>query len=387
MFSRRVPSDLAPNPLSRAVLELRAAGASFIDLTESNPTRVGIQFPRGLLDALGAPASYSYDPQPLGLQSARRAVASEYARRAVAQDPQFVALTTSTSESYSYLFRLLCDPGSVVLVPRPSYPLFEYLTQLDGIESRNYSLRFDDAWTVDVAEIEAALDERVRAVIVVSPNNPTGTRLDRDTLTRLAAACASAHVALIGDEVFADYHLDSGRAPSVLEQTACLAFSLGGLSKAVGLPQLKLGWIAVGGPSELRDEALARLEVVADAYLSVSTPIQLAAPAVLNEGAAVREQIAARVLLNYRTLTALAREFPACRVPPVCGGWSAVIRAPAVMPDDVRALELLKEEGVLVHPGYLFDFDNDGFFVVSLLPAPADFEQGVRAALGALSRD
>jgi aspartate/methionine/tyrosine aminotransferase len=383
MFSSRVPVHLDPNPLARAVQELRAAGRPFIDLTVSNPTEAGFSYPEGLLAGLSGPPAYVYAPHPLGLAAAREAVAADYARRGLTVSPSRIVLTASTSESYSFLFRLLCAPGDDVLVPRPSYPLFEFLTELDGIEGRPYRLGDEGTWSLDVSAVASAASSRTRGVVVVAPNNPTGSRVDRDALIRLAALCAARHLAIIGDEVFADYELEPApaAAASVLEANEALTFSLGGLSKSVGLPQLKLGWIAVGGPPELVDEALARLEVIGDAYLSVSGPVQAAAAQLLAGGAEVRRQIAARVLLNYGTLKGLAAEYPACRLPPLAGGWSAVVQGPAVMSDDLRALDLLMNHGVLAHPGYLFDFERDGYFVVSLLPRPDDFRTGIRRLL------
>ena len=388
MFSRRVPAALDRTPLAAAVCEWQSAGRPYIDLTRSNPTRVDLQYPDGLLDGLAAAGGYTYEPHPLGLPAAREAVAAEYARRGVRADPAAVVLTASSSESYSFLFKLLCEPGDAVLIPQPSYPLFGYLTDLDGIEGRPYRLSpSGKGWSVDVSAIEDAMDARVRAVVIVAPNNPTGTRIAATELRELGELCTRRGVALIGDEVFADYELagSADAAASVLAPTGALTVSLGGLSKSVGLPQLKLGWIALGGPSALVSDALARLEVIADAYLSVSTPIQLAAPDLLARGAAVRAQIADRVLLNYRVLMELAARYDACRVPPVSAGWSAVVQAPAVAPDDVRALGLLEEQGVLVHPGYLFEFGRDGYFVVSLLGPAAEFEAGMRRVFDALN--
>jgi aspartate/methionine/tyrosine aminotransferase len=355
-------------------------------LTEANPTRLGFVYPIGLFDPLADSRGGEYDPHPLGLFEAREAVAADYARRGIPVSPSRIALTTSTSESYSLLFKLLCDPGDSVLVPQPSYPLFEYLTALDGVEGRPYRLAFEGGWSFDASAVRESMDERTRAVLVVSPNNPTGARLRRDALLSLAGLCRDRGIALIGDEVFADYELvpAAGAARSVLEQNEALTFGLGGLSKSAGLPQLKLGWMAVSGPDSLASEALERLEVVCDAYLSVATPVQRAAAALLSRGAAVRQQIADRVLLNYRCLVELVAGYPACRVPPVEGGWSAVIRAPAVMPDDTRALELLHREHVLVHPGYLFEFEREGHFVVSLLCRPEEFKTGVRRVLNVL---
>lgn len=386
MFSSRVPPSLEPTMLARAAQARRSAGRSFVDLTESNPTQVGVFYDERILAALSDPAALAYAPSPLGLATAREAVAADYARRGIEVSPGRVAIAASTSESYSFLFKLLCEPGDNVLVPQPSYPLFEYLTRLDGIIGRPYVTDAADSWAIDVTALERLADGRTRAVIVVTPNNPTGTRLRGAVLHDLAAFCARRGLALIGDEVFADYELDVApdAARSVLEQDAALTFSLGGLSKTAGLPQLKLGWAVAGGPEPAAVAALEHLEVVADAYLSVSTPVQVAAGRLLESGAAVREQIADRVRTNYGTLRRTAEACPSCRVPAVEGGWSAVIQAPAIAPDEMRALALLEEENVLVHPGSLFDFEREGYFVVSLLPPPALFVPAIARVLRAL---
>jgi alanine-synthesizing transaminase len=388
MFSHRTPADLQPNALSRAVARLREAGVPFVDLTESNPTRVGLEYPAGLLECLEHPRGLVYDPQPLGLPPAREAVAGDYARRGVSVRPSQIVLTASSSESYSLLFKLLCDPGDRVLVPAPSYPLFDHLARLDGVEIRPYRLEFHGRWTIDPEAIGRLADERTRALLVVSPNNPTGSVLTRSELADLQALCARRALALIGDEVFADYPLEPGphAARSVLEDARAFAVSLGGLSKSAGLPQLKLGWMALGGPDALVDAARARLEVICDTYLSVGTPVQVSLSQFLEQGSRVRRQIADRVLLNYRMVTAVASRFPACRVLPAEGGWSAVIQAPAVAPDDSRAMTILHEAGVLVHPGYFFDFDRDGYFVLSLLVPPAELQRAVPRMFEILER-
>ncbi|HXE79832.1 MAG TPA: pyridoxal phosphate-dependent aminotransferase [Vicinamibacterales bacterium] len=386
MFSTRLPGSLEPTLLAAAVRSRRAAGRAFVDLTESNPTRAGFRYDERLLAPLADPSGLTYAPEPLGLVTAREAVAADYARRGVAIAPDRIAITASTSESYSFLFKLLCAPGDVVLVPQPSYPLFTYLTRLDGITGRPYTLDPADGWVIDAAALEDLVDDRTRAVLVVAPNNPTGTRLRSDVLRDLAAFCARRRLALVGDEVFADYELTDvpGAARSVLEQDEVLTFSLGGLSKTVGLPQVKLGWIGVGGPARDVQQALAHLEVIADASLSVSTPVQVAAGRLLESGAAVREQIVRRIRANHETLRRAGNRFPACRIPAVEGGWSAVIQAPAVEPDEARALALLEQQDVLVHPGSLFDFDREGYFVVSLLPEEAQFAPAVERVLAAL---
>ena len=284
MFSSRLPSSLVQNQLSAAVARRHAAGRPFVDLTLSNPTLAGFAYPEGLTAALANAASLAYDPQPFGLETARAAVSADYARRGVAVPPGHVVLTASSSESYSLLFKLLCDPGDNVLVPVPSYPLFEHLAALDAVSIRSYPLEYHGRWMLDATQLAPLVDDRTRAVLVVSPNNPTGSRIRRAELAALEALCATRGLVLIGDEVFADYLLSVApdAADSVLEAERCLAVSLGGLSKSVGLPQLKLGWMALAGPPALVTDALERLEVIADTYLSVSTVVQVAAPRLLD---------------------------------------------------------------------------------------------------------
>ncbi len=286
-------------------------------------------------------------------------------------------LTASTSEAYSFLFKLLCDPGDQVLVPVPSYPLFEHLTRLELVEIRPYPLEYHGTWSIDVHAVEAAATSRTRAVLVVSPNNPTGSMLTRADLSALASFCASRGLALVGDEVFCDYTIDARPdVARVLDQEDALTFSLGGLSKSAGLPQMKLGWMVAGGPAPLVDAALARLEIICDAFLSVSTPVQHAASALLAHGAAIRRLILERVRRNLGTLQAIAAGRPACSVLRVEGGWSAVVRVPATRSEESLALDLLEQDGVLVHPGYFFDFPHEAFVVVSLLPEPDSFRDG-----------
>jgi aspartate/methionine/tyrosine aminotransferase len=381
--SGRLPRNLTPNPLAQAVTRARAAGRPIADLTESNPTRVGLAYPGDLLAALGDPAGLAYRPEPFGLVEARAAVVSDYARRGVAVDASRVVLSASTSEAYSWLFKLLCDPGDHVLVPRPSYPLFEHLTALEGVAAVPYDLQRHAEWQPDVAALAARFNARTRAVLVVSPNNPTGSTVDRETLQALALAAGSQGVAIIGDEVFADYRLDAAAhaTASVLDQSHALAFGLGGLSKSVGLPQVKVAWMAAAGPDDSVASALRGLEIVADTFLSVSTPAQLALPRLLTRGTVVREAIQARLARNLRALRRAVASAPAVTLLPVAGGWSAVLQVPAVRSEESLVLALLEDDGVLVHPGYFFDFPDEAYLVVSLLPDPGVFDRGVAAVL------
>jgi aspartate/methionine/tyrosine aminotransferase len=384
MFSKRVPSQLAPNRLATALAERRARGDRVIDLTASNPTRAGFAYPADLLASFADPEALRYDPQPLGATGARDAVAREYQRQGLTVSPERIVLTASTSDAYSLLFKLLADPGDDVLVPRPSYPLFEHLTRLEAIDAKPYDLEYHGSWSVDLASVERALTSCSRALLVVSPNNPTGSVISRDELDRLAPICAAQGVAIIADEVFIDYELEAGacaRAARVAARDDVLSFTLGGLSKSVGLPQVKLGWIAVGGPAPLVTAALARLELICDTYLAVATPVQHAAPGLLAAGAAVRRQIADRVRHNYESLQASVSGVPSCRVLRADAGWYAVMQVPALESEDDLVVRLLTGDGVVVHPGYFFDFPHECFVVLSLLPPPADFADGVGRVL------
>jgi hypothetical protein len=388
MFSSRIPARLEPNRHHHAVERLRAAGRPLIDLTESNPTRVGIDYPPDLLSVLSAPEALIYEPRPFGLPSAREAVARAFAAERRDVPPDRIVLAASTSEAYSLLFKLLCDPGDEVLVPRPSYPLFEYLTALDGVRATPYALEYHGSWSIDMDSVAAALTPATRAILVVNPNNPTGSYLERDELDALADVCREREMALIGDEVFFDYAIRTPPdAVRVLDQRGALAFSLGGLSKSAGLPQLKLGWIGVSGPPDTVSAAMARLEIICDTYLSVSTPVQVAARALLDAGAARRAAILDRVVRNHAALVAAAGRHPSTDALIVEGGWYAVLQVPAVRPEEELALALLERDGVIVHPGYFFDFPREAFLVVSLLPPPASFEEGVRRLLARASAD
>lgn len=380
--STRLPADLAPNRLSLATARLRASGRALIDLTESNPTRADLPYPADLLAALASTEALAYDPQPFGRETARAAVAADYARRGVDVPASRICLSASTSEAYAWLFKLLCEPGDRVLVPRPSYPLFEHLTALECVEASPYELEQHGHWRIDVAALERQIDERTRAVLVVSPNNPTGSVLHPDELATLADVCAERGLVLIGDEVFADYRFDADLpAPSVVQQSRAVAVSLGGLSKSVGLPQVKLAWLAVGGPADGAEALMAGLEIVADTFLSVSTPAQVALPSLLAQGAAVRDAIRARTVRNLEALRHAVDAVPAVTLLPPDGGWCAVLQVPSVRSEEQLVLDLLERDGVLVHPGYFFDIPREAFVVVSLLCAPSMFDRGLACLL------
>jgi alanine-synthesizing transaminase len=377
----RVPPHGEVNAITRAVQRLRAAGDRLIDLSASNPTAVGLPYPPGILDALADDRALHYEPHPLGLRSAREAVAAEFARRGAMVDPDHLVLSASTSEAYSWLFKLLCDPGDAVLVPRPSYPLFEYLSALEGVRTVQYPLVYHGRWEVDVDAMASAPDN-TRAVLAVSPNNPTGSFLGARDLAALTELCRRRGWALIVDEVFADYPVDvESPVTDIATRADVLAFTLGGASKAVGLPQVKLGWTLVGGPADRRDEALSALEVIADTFLSVSTPVQVGAPRLLREGASIRAAIHQRVVANLMAARDLAAAHPASTLLPVEGGWSLLVRVPAARNEERIVIDLLERERVLVHPGFFFDLPHEAFLVVSLLPESDAFAAGFERML------
>jgi aspartate/methionine/tyrosine aminotransferase len=391
MFASRLRRGSARNRLSVALDQRRAAGSPIVDLTESNPTRAGFDYPPALLEPLARPAALQYAPNALGVPAARTAICADFDRRGVTVAPERIVLTASTSEAYSVLFKLLCDPGDAVLVPRPSYPLVEHLTDLDGVAVEPYALEFHGRWSIDLDGIRRTLagsSRKIRAIVLISPNNPTGSIVTSSELVELTALAARHDLALIADEVFSDYPIQNSQVNSALAQGDALTFGLGGLSKSVGLPQVKLGWIGVSGPQPLVEASLERLETICDTYLSVSTPVQLAAADLLRAGASVRAQIHARVRANAAVLQATAARHPECTVFPIEAGWYAVVQIPAVKAEEAFVVDLLERTGVLVHPGYFFDFEREAFLVLSLLPASDVFASALSvlfAEIGAAS--
>ena len=381
MFSRRVPHDLRPTAWARA----RAArGAVPYDLTISNPTLCGFTYPHGLLDPLRDAAARHYRPDPKGMCSAREAVAREYAVRGVAVDPEHIVLTASSSESYGFLFKLLCDPGDTVLVPTPSYPLFEHLASLEGVRVARFALDPENGW--QPGPVEHALAKDARTAVLVHPNNPTGSWVDPAAAERLARCAGPAAIPLIVDEVFLDFPLaPHGHAKTFASRATGLTFTLGGLSKSRGLPQLKLSWIAVSGPDAEVAAALTALEFIGDSYLSVGTPIQVALPGLLERSVPVRDAILARCRENLALAPGIVQRVPAVELLEPGGGWSAVLRFPRVVSEEALVLELLERHGVAVQPGYFFDFPTEGYLVLSLLPDRRTFEAGLELTLTAIS--
>jgi aspartate/methionine/tyrosine aminotransferase len=375
-FSQRVPSDLRPNRLARLRARL---GQPEYDLTESNPTRCGLPYPSDLLRSLLDPAGLRYDPDPRGPEAARRAIADWYRQWGVAVDPRNIVLTASTSEAYSFLLKLLVEPGGTVLVPTPSYPLFGQLARLDGVELDRYRLDPEAGWRAVPDTVVSASDD-CRAVVAVHPNNPTGSLLHPDDAGLLTAVCSERGAALVVDEVFLPYRLREALCShhSYASENRCLTFALGGISKALGLPQLKLAWIVASGPGREAQSAIDRLEYVADAYLSVGTPVALAVPELFGRCEGVIRAIDHRCRANLGRLLVVARATPGVTVLEPDGGWSAVLRIPNVIDEEDLAIGLLENQGVAVHPGFLFDFPSDGFLVLSLLPPEPIFNEGVR---------
>jgi len=383
MFSRRTAWKLTPNRFSEVQRELREAGREVLDLTVSNPTRAGVLYDaQSILASLSRSEAMDYDPQPKGLAGARDAVAAYYREQSggLGIDPESVVLTTSTSEGYSYVFRLLCNAGDEVLVPKPSYPLFEFLADLDDVTLVPYPLLYDHGWQIDFHSLHQAVNTRARAVVVVHPNNPTGSYVSARERELLNSFCRKHGLALIVDEVFLDYPHDGTARMSFFSNQDALTFTLSGLSKISGLPQMKLAWVATSGPES--DVALGRLEVIADTYLSMSVPIQLAAPVLLEERKRIQPLLLDRVRANLAELDRqLAKQKMSQRLV-VEGGWYAALRVPVTRSDEDLAIDVLREASVLVHPGHFYDFPNDGYLIVSLLTPPAEFNEGMGRVLG-----
>jgi len=440
MFSQRTNWKLEQNRFTQAVEEVRAGGAHVLDLTVSNPTRAGLVYDeRAILAALASPRALDYDPQSKGLLAAREAVARYYRERCdqgegdvasnvstkgIDVDPERIVLTTSTSEGYSFVFRLLCNAGDELLVPKPSYPLFEFLADLQDVRLVPYPLIYDHGWQMDFPSLERVVTERTRGVVVVHPNNPTGSFVSAGERELLNDFCRERGLALIVDEVFLDYGLDyglgsssgakapvqeehnrsaesaappkgvapnsgvpannyvgSGQAASFAGNQDVLTFTLSGLSKIAALPQMKVAWVVTGGPPELAAAAIARLEVIADTYLSMNAPVQWALPVLLEQRKSLQRQLLARVRANLEELDRRLALQKSCERLCVEGGWYAVLRVPVTRSDEQLAIELVREKSVLVHPGHFFDFPRDGYLVLSLIATQEEFGDGVGAIL------
>lgn len=387
MFSRRTDWKLAPNRFTEVQRELQAAGREVLDLTVSNPTRAGLHFDvESIVESLSNRQAMDYDPQPKGIASARQAVAAYYREQHSEFDvnPEAVILTTSTSEGYSYIFRLLCNPDDEVLVPKPSYPLFEFLADLQDVTLRPYALLYDHGWHIDFPSLALAVSPRTRAIVVVHPNNPTGSYTSASEREQLNAFCREHGLALIVDEVFLDYPHDGAARPSFVSNPDVLTFTLSGLSKISGLPQMKLAWVGASGPQQTVTAAMERLELTADTYLSMNAPIQLAAGSLLGQRKSIQPLILDRVRANLAELDRQLAQQKASQRLHVEGGWYAVLRVPATQSDEDLAIDLLQHASVLVHPSHFYDFPNDGYLIVSLLTPPADLREGTKRMLDLL---
>lgn len=384
MFSSRTPSQLSANKLTQLIEQKRLNSEEILDLTQSNPTRIDINYPKKeILDALNSSNILLYNPDPKGIIAARKAVASYYQAHSVNVDLERIFLTASTSEAYTILFKLLMEPGDSVLVPIPSYPLFEHLAQVECVKPISYPLYFDGAWYIDFPMLEKLCQKNTRAIIIVNPNNPTGSFLKQNELRELIKFCKERQLALISDEVFCDYaHQEcSDKVATVAGLEDILTFSLNGLSKYAGLPQLKLGWIVINGSGKVFEEAVSRLEFITDLFLSVSSPVQHALAKLLDIAPKIKDQIHRRVIENYSWLKEQISSESVCSLLPSEGGWYAILKVPRIISEEELVLELLIKDNLIVHPGYFFDFQMEGYLIISLITRKDIFQLGVKRLL------
>jgi len=384
MFSERTSWKLTRNRLTEVLEAVRSGGARVLDLTLSNPTRAGLQYdqPR-ILQALTSPQAMDYDPQPKGLAGARAAVAAYYQTLPGMQhfDPERLILTTSTSEGYSFVFRLLCNPGDELLVPKPSYPLFEFLADLQDVKLVPYPLIYDHGWQMDFPSLDKVVTGRTRGVVVVHPNNPTGSYVHADEQESLNRFCREHQLAIIADEVFLDYAHNGAPERSFATNEDVLTFTLSGVSKISALPQMKVAWVATSGPARQVDAALALLDVISDTYLSMNAPIQWALPALLEQRRSIQRQLMDRLRTNLAEIDRQLAAQKACQRLSVEAGWYAVLRVPVTQTDEELAIDLLRRKSVLAHPGHFYDFPSDGYLVLSLITPQAEFADGLQRLL------
>lgn len=384
MFASRTNWNLKPNRLAKALEHHKSSGRRLLDLSASNPTECGFKYEApAIMRSLCAPASLQYRPDPKGLKSARLAVSDYYAERGARVAIDDLILTASTSEAYSFIFRLLCNPGDELLIPTPGYPLFDFLADVNDVKLTRYPFFYDHGWHIDMHALKQAITQRTRGVVVVHPNNPTGHFTKAEEAAQLNQICSGKEMAIIADEVFLDFSLESEQE-SFVRNSAALTFAMSGISKISGLPQMKFAWLAVSGPQDVKREALARLEMIADTYLSLNAPIQLAAPVLLQQRKQFQQQLMTRVRANLADLDSQLVERQHVSRLAVEGGWYAVLRVPAMRPDEELALELLEKHEVYLHPGHYYDFPGDGYLVVSLITPEQDFHEGMGRILSAV---
>ena len=385
MFSRRTDWRLTPNRFAQAQRDLQRAGREVLDLTVSNPTRAQLAYDSvEILASLSKPEAMRYDPQPKGLLAAREALREYYREpgKDCNLDPESVVLTTSTSEGYSYVLRLLCNPEDEILVPQPSYPLFEFLADLQDVKLVPYPLLYEHGWQIDFPSLHKAVSSRTRAVVLVNPNNPTGSYVSSRERQAMNEFCGGHDLSLLVDEVFLDYAHDGCKRPSFVTNQEALTFTLSGVSKISGLPQMKLAWVVTSGPPEMVSAALDRMEVIADTYLSMNAPIQLAAPALLAQRKKIQPLLMDRVRQNLQEFDRQLGKQETCQRLDVEGGWYTVLRVPATQSDEDLAIEILQQASVLVHPGHFYDFSGDGYLVLSLITPSPIFQAGIHRVLG-----
>ncbi len=382
MFADRTNWNLDANRLSEALARHRAIRRPLLDLTASNPTECGFDYDRpAIMRALSDADALDYKPGPKGLETARQAVAAYYAARGNEVSIENIFLTTSTSEAYSFVFRMLCNPGDELLIPTPSYPLFEFLADIQDVKLMRYPLVYDYHWQIDFHALEQAITSRTRGAIVVHPNNPTGHFCKPEDLTRLNEVCSARQMALIVDEVFLDFVLTGAQPLSFATNTGALTFTMSGLSKISGLPQMKTAWLITTGPEHLRKQALARLEVIADTYLSMNAPMQLATPVFLEQRRGFQKQLMTRVRRNLSELDRQLAGQKSCSRLKMEGGWNTVLRVPATRSDEELAIELLATRDVYAHPGHFYDFPGNGYLIVSVITPEPEFAKGIERLL------
>jgi alanine-synthesizing transaminase len=383
MFSQRTNWNLTPNKYTRALREVRASGAKLIDLTISNPTECGLEYDAaGILSAFQDPASLAYEPEAKGLLRAREEVARYYLEEhGETVDPEGLVLTTSTSEAYSHVFRLLCDPEDEILVPKPSYPLFDFLGDLQDVRLIPFLLRYAQGWFIDFESVQRALTPRTRAILLVHPNNPTGSYAKAEEVARLNGLCRERNLALIVDEVFLDYPVVGRQRKSFVVNRDALTFTLSGLSKTAALPQMKVAWMATTGPESLTRHALERLEIIADTYLSLSSPVQWAFPRLFAQRRMLQPQLLNRIRENWAWLRTALSGSAGYELLDAEGGWYAVLRIAGNVPDEELAIEAMQKDHVVVHPGHFYDFPRGEHLIVSLITRTGDFQKGITALL------
>jgi len=387
MFSQRTNWFFDTNPLIARLKAIRDQGEKILDLTESNPTACGFKYPKEkILTALANSKNMSYEPSPRGSLASREAIVSHYQKRGLKVNAEQVFFTASTSEAYAFLFRLLLNPDERILVPRPSYPLFEFLAQLNDVEMDYYSLVYDGKWSIDFKALKQAVTSQHKAILLVNPNNPTGSYIKEEELKELNHICYRHNLALICDEVFSDYRFDQDKkiVPGLAGNSPVLTFSLGGASKSLGLPQMKIGWVIGSGPEELVKPALERMEIILDTYLSVNTPVINSLPSWLKLQSSIQQEISGHLLENRDYLRKKSSSIPSCQCLHVEGGWYAILKLPAVKNEEAWTFEFLEKDRVFVHPGYFFDFEEESFIVLSLLVSPKVFQEGVARILSRL---